>query len=266
MRGANADTAVDKKMLLIIGCQRSGTTLVTRIFERDLNTKVYPEHSEISDRDQLDGLRLNHLETVQQTIAANPFPFTVLKPLVETQNAPVLLDFFSQAKALWMFRHYTDVANSNLQRFGMGNGIKNLRFIAQRVEGNWRYENTPPEMVALVDKYFAEDMNPYDAAALFWIVRNQFFFEYNLGQNPRVLMCRYSDLVTKPNEMVGRIYDFVGQKYPGERLVSEVNTASIGKGRKIDLSPEIEALCDEMLARLEAAYQTQEEAFYARSS
>ena len=83
-----------QQLLFIIGCQRSGTTLMTRIFNRDFNTLVYPEHSSLSKQDKVDGLRLNPLPQVEKRIKATRFPLVVLKPLVETQNSCQLLDFF----------------------------------------------------------------------------------------------------------------------------------------------------------------------------
>ncbi len=248
-----------QQLLFIIGCQRSGTTLMTRIFNRDFNTLVYPEHSSLSKQDQLDGLRLNPLPQVEKRIKATRFPLVVLKPLVETQNSCQLLDFFDGSKALWMYRDYRDVALSNLRRFGLQNGIKNLRYIVQEQEDNWRVEKLTPEYRDLVSRYFSEEMNPYDAAALFWIVRNSFFFTQDLAAQPAVRMLRYRDLVTEPLATITAVYNFAQRPFPGDRLVQEVHQTSLGKGQaQIDLSPDIQTLCEEMLARLDAAYISQQ--------
>jgi hypothetical protein len=183
----------------------------------------------------------------------------VLKPLVETQNSCQLLDFFDNSKALWMYRDYRDVALSNLRRFGLQNGIKNLRYIVQEQEDNWRVEKLAPEYRDLVKHYFSEEMNPYDAAALFWIVRNSFFFTQDLAAHPAVRMLRYRDLVTEPRATITAVYNFAQRPFPGDRLVQEVHQTSLGKGQaQIDLSSDIQALCQEMLARLDAAYISQQ--------
>ncbi len=255
-RTPRADTAQEPQILFIIGCQRSGTTLMTRIFERDLNARVYPEHSVLSNQDELDGLRLNPLPQIQQHLSTSRFPLVVLKPLVETQNAQYLLDFFSGSKALWMYRDYSDVALSNIRRFGLHNGIKNLRYIVQRQENNWRVQGLDPTYRALVDEHFSAEMNPYDAAALFWIIRNSFFFTRDLAHHPAVKMLRYRDLVTHPLERMTAVYSFIERPFPGERLVQEVHQTSVGKGQRITLSPAIQTLCDDMLARLDACLET----------
>lgn len=246
------------QLLFIFGCQRSGTTLMTELFEKDWRARVYPEHSQLSAKDTLDGLRLNPLEEVQAALARGSFPFAVLKPLVETQNAPHLLDFFPGSRALWLYRDYNDVALSNIRRFGLGNGIKNLRYIAENVSGNWRNENLPAAVRDLVQQHFAETMPPYDAAALFWYVRNQFFFELGLDRDPRVLPLRYRDLVNDPLAAMTRVYRFIQQPFPGPHLLTAVHANSVGKGQRVTLSPPIEALCAAMLDRLDAVYQRQE--------
>lgn len=241
------------QVLFIIGCQRSGTTLMTEILEKDWDVKVYPEHSPLSNQDSLDGLRLNPLPEVKRAIEADRYPLVVLKPLVETQNADGLLDFFPQARAIWMYRHYRDVANSNLKRFGMNNGRKNLAYIARNDITNWRAERLPVAVRELVLEHYSVDMDPYDAAALFWYVRNTFFFDLQLDQHPRVMTCRYVDLVSEPRTTVQTIYDFAGQPYPGDHILSGIHTSSIGRGQNIPLSPEIEQICESMWSRLEEA-------------
>lgn len=237
-------------LLLIFGCQRSGTTLMTKIFEKDWQVKVYPEHSKLSAVDQLDGLRLNPLPDIRQELSKDRYPLVVMKPLVESQNAHNLLDYFSDAYSLWMFRHYKDVAASNLKRFGIGNGIKNLRFIATDRVSNWRVDNLPEYVRRLVREHFSESMDPYDAAALFWYVRNTLFFDQQLDHHPRVKLCHYADLVRFPVESMQSVYSYVHQPYPGDQVVADVHSTSIGKGQHNELSVEIEELCNQMWVRL----------------
>lgn len=250
----------DQTLLFIIGCQRSGTTLMTEILEMDWNARIYPEHSRLSSRDRLDGLRLNPLPEVETTIRRTPFPLVVLKPLVETQNADHLLEFFPRAKAVWMYRHYKDVAASNLKRFGRQNGVKNLGYIVRDERTNWRAERLSEETRAIVKEHFRSDMDPYDAAALFWYVRNTFFFERALNSNPRIITCRYTDLVIDPGRTMRDIYNHLGMRYPGNHIISEVHTSSVGRGQSIQLSAPLEELCAGMWDRLEAALEVTEAA------
>jgi hypothetical protein len=247
----------EKAVLFIVGCQRSGTTLMTQIFERDLNAKVYGEFSSLSSLDSVHRIRLNPLPDVRLQIRRDRASMVVLKPLVETQNTLTLLDCFPTARALWMFRDYRKVLSSNLSLFGINNGINNLRPIVNNEPHNWRSENVSAETRAMVLQHFAEDMDPFDAAALFWIVRNRLFFELGLDRNEAVSMCRYDDLVANPGAVMRRIYDFAGSKYPSDTIIADVRPDRNTTANSITLSPRIESMCDDLLQQLNAAYERQ---------
>lgn len=248
-----------KKIFFITGCQRSGTTMMQRIFEHDLQAKVFGEFSRLSFFDP-GKLRLNPLNQVKREIEKEPTELVVMKPLVESQNLPELLNYFNDSKALWMYRNYKDVASSNLKNFGQKNGVKDLRPIANRDPFNWRSESVTEEVREVVLRFFSEDMNELDAAALFWYVRNSLFFQLNLKNEARVKLCKYDELVQAPNRIMKDIYAFIGLPFPGEKIVADVNTSSVGKGQKIQLNPEITALCEGMLERLKQAHRRQAEA------
>jgi hypothetical protein len=74
-----------------------------------------------------------------------------------------------------------------------------------------------------------------------------------LDQDRRVIMCRYADLVSQPDDTMRRIYGFVDLPYPGSHLVGGVYEDSRGLGRSVPLNPDIEALCETMWNRLNAA-------------
>lgn len=246
-----------KRILLIVGCQRSGTTLMQQIFDRDLNAKIFAEYSEISKSYQ--NLRLKPLATVKRIFERNPAPLIVAKPLAETQNTLKLLAYFPGAKALFMYRNYMDVASSDLKQFGMRNGIDNLRPIVRGENDNWRSEGVPEDVRALLRERFAEDMNPYDAAALFWYARNRFFFDLGLDRHPSVVPYRYEDLVTDPPGMIARLYGLVGMEFPVENA-SVVSASSLGKGKDVPLSADVDALCRGLLKRLDEANSRANEA------
>ncbi len=137
-QGLLMPSASAQTLLFIFGSQRSGTTLMTRLFARDLYTKVYAEYSGLSVAvNGARGLRLRPLEEIAQELHKVKAPLVVLKPLAETQNAANILDFFPGSKALWMYRHYQDVAVSKLKKSGMHNGIRDMQFILEQRD-SWR--------------------------------------------------------------------------------------------------------------------------------
>lgn len=242
-----------KSILFIVGCQRSGTTIMQEVFDQDLNTRIFGEFSEISSDDTVCGIRLNSLDLVEQEFAKVSVPFIVSKPLVESSRTLELLGYFKGSKALWMFRDYRDVTLSNIKHFGLNNGIDDLRGVFNNEPGNWRAEGLSDDMRAMVATYFSEEMNPYDAAVLFWITRNSLFFDLGMDKRPDVLMCSYNDLVTHPERFLRYLYRQVGQHFPESNITAAIHANSIEKGASVNLSPEIEHLAQKMMERLIAA-------------
>ena len=244
----------NNKVLIILGCQRSGTSLIYWIFERDFNTKIYREKSLLNNRDH-EGLRLNPTYQILKEFSKYDKKLIVIKPLVESQNANLLLHRIPNSKIIWMYRNYNDVVLSNIKAFGINNGINDIKPIVNNNRKNWRCQRVSKETQSIINKYFSTTMNPFDAAALFWFVRNRFFFEQRLDQNKNVMLCRYEDLVYQPEPVVKNIYDFIGYHYPGKRITNGIHTKSVGKGCKVNLSPKISQLCDEILRKLEDNYR-----------
>lgn len=237
-------------VVFLLGIQRSGTSLMYWVFERDLGVKVYREASELSSFDEVERIRLNPLPLVREQVERHRLPMVVLKPLVESQRANELLATFPRAKALWAYRHYQDVAASNLKAFGRGNGISDLQPLLRDDPENWRSQYSSAETRRIIRDFYTPDMNPHDAAALFWWARMQLFFEQGLDKNPNVLLSRYEDLVTNPPRTMRRVYAFLDRPFPGDHITKDVNAQSLGKGRETQLSQGVDELCGDMLSRL----------------
>ena len=248
-----ADEDTPKKILFIMGCQRSGTTMMLRILERDMQSRIYGEFSELS----LGPNRtlLKPLPEVKAIIERDPAPFVVAKPLVETQRLPEFFEYFPDAKVLWMYRHYKDVASSNLKNFGKDNGVDDLRPIAQGDPNNWRSSHASEHVRAIAKQFFSEDMSPFDAAALFWYARNSLYFDMDLSHHPQVMISRYNDIVLDPRTKLQEIYRFVGRPFPDHIVSHDIQSSSVGKGSEITLTPDIEERCQHMLNRLNQVYE-----------
>jgi sulfotransferase family protein len=243
-----------KKILFIVGCQRSGTGLMLQIFDNDLNTKTFGEFSKLSNIDE-DKIRLNPLPLVEKDLQKVRVPLIILKPLVETQNILKLLEYFDDCKALWMYRDYKDVVSSNLHVFGINRGSNDLLPIVENDSKNWRSEKVSTDVREVILTHFSEDMNPHDAAVLFWYARNSIYFELGLDQNPDVLLCKYEDLVRYPEKVVKSIYGTLNQNYPGPDILKKISSKSLKKGQDVKLSPEIDLLAKELLDKLNKTYQ-----------
>ena len=243
----------DRRHVFIVGMQRSGTTTVVRVFERDLRTRVFQEHSPLSNQDLERKIRLNPLRDVERTLQNVRAPLVVLKPLVETQKTPMLLDHFDPSLAIWCYRHYLAVAQSNIRQFADRGGKNNLRPIVQRDRNNWRAEVVPPDVEDTVDRLFSEDMTQLDAAALFWWVRNRLFFDLALDTDARVHMLQFDRFVTDPRGAMTEIYDRLDVPYPRRDVTAGVDARVARPNPDAPMNNEIRELCDLLWEQLRAA-------------
>lgn len=224
---------------------------MTKIFDRDLNTKVFPEVSELTSQDPHRQLSLNPLPSVKATLDKEKATLIVLKPLVESQNILHLLNYFEGSKAVWIYRDFKDVAASHVKKWGSINSINDLRAIVDALPNNWRFENVSEDVRNFVLDHYSEQMDPYDAAAVYWIVRNRLFFELNLAENPNILIYKYEQIVADPSSGMQKVYQFLGHKYPGDQIVRNVHRKSVNKGRDIHLSIEIDRQCTKLMRNLD---------------
>ena len=240
-----------KTVVYVVGCQRSGTSMFHHLLRRDLDSVTYDEESPLSTDDLKQGLRLNDLESVRSRIEADRSPLVALKPLVESQNLQELLALFPETRAVWMYRHYADVAASNVTYFGDATGRGDLAAILSEDPTDWRAEHVDPGIRDILHEFHGPDLPAHDAAALFWFARNSLFFTRGYDTDPRIRTCRYSDLIEHPGSVMAEVYGFLGRPYPGDRIVNEVFATSRGKGRDLALAPRVRDLCEDLLGRLD---------------
>ncbi len=230
-------------LLHIVGCQRSGTTMLTELLDRDARVRVFGELGSLFD-ERPRHHRLRDLDDVKRRLGRSGAALNVVKPLVESQRVRELLALDPDAIAIWMFRHYRDVAASNLRRFGVDNGVNNLRPIVDDVR-DWRNEGLTGSTRDLVRSLFREDMPPHDAAALFWYCRNTLWANQRLEGEARIRTLQYEQLVSDPDATIRPLYRWVGLDPPDRRTTDFVHARSIGKGRD-QIGGKVRTLCDTM--------------------
>ena len=194
---------------------------------------------------------------VAAVLSRVPAPLVVIRPLVETQRARTLLNYFPNAKALFVYRHYADVASADLLKFGPRNAIDNIRPIATGNTHDWRSASTTAAVRARVAAFFSDTMSPNDAAALFWYARNQLYYDLELAAHREAMLCRYEDLISEPAAVMRRIYEFADITCPDLSHTRQLSAGPSTSTEKLELLPEVRALCEQLQARLDAQYELQ---------
>ena len=229
--------------LFVAGVQRSGTNMLMDILEKSWVIDAYHERDERA----FDNYKMRELPVIEGLASASPFPVFAIKSLFELQDLPGLMEHFPPAKALWIVRDYNDTVNSTLKSFSR-NLVERINRAVKPGSTEWLGAGMSDATRELFSPYVHPNMEPADAAALQWYMRNVLFFEMSFDGNPDVLAIAYEKLVTEPKQEIKRICEFIDVPYV-PRLSRGIFSSSIGKRQKPELLPEVRALCDGLKER-----------------
>lgn len=240
----------DTRTLLIFGCQRSGTTALQHVFAADRNVVSFGELGLAFERWPYNR-RLRSEKTVRRMTRLTGASMVVIKPLVESHRIVDLLDRLPDSRAVWMYRHYADVASSNLKRFGADNGRSNVTRALSGEPRDWRTCGVGDHEVEVLRGFDFDSLGNHDFAALFWWLRNKLFYDQQLIEEDRLRMCSYRDLVTEPQQTIDAMYRLAGLEPLRPGAGGLIHQSSVDKGKDIDLDPGVRELCETMWRLLE---------------
>ncbi len=236
-----------RTIFFIFGCQRSGTTMLQQtLLNRSWHVLIMEEH----DR-RLVGNAPHKTEWQEDAIVfgrirALPFEVIAVKPLVESYRAAELLETAGRATAVWMLRHYRDVARSNLLRFGLGNAHRDLQPFITGDSLDWHCRGATEETRKRVIELVRNGLEPLDAAALFWWTRNQLYFDQHLSEDERFRILRYERICSSPEDVIQSLSDYIGVSLPVRSTISRIRSQRAKASPVDELDPRIEQLCAKM--------------------
>lgn len=248
-----------KNIVFIFGCQRSGTSILSEAFAKVPDTKSYLEtNTELSDNDNSEKghtIRLNRLDDVREKIYHRPHKNIVIKPIVESQRALDILNFFPESKAIWIYRNPKSVAVSMTNKWGKQIGHNELKTAISGGKLDWRSQNLH-ELEKIYLRAMAANCTNTDAAGMFWYSRNSHFFRQSLKDNQRVKLLEYDTLVKTPI-IFNNFLHWLG--FTEKLNVSDMpfNTNSVDKGDNMVFSSNINALLESMKSQLDFHYNHQ---------
>lgn len=253
-----------KTVGFIVGCQRSGTTMLTKILARSPHVSVYGEANKEANKDW----RLRDEKEIKQLIRREHHELIIFKPLNDTQYTDRLLLYDDNAKAIWIYRCYQDTVNSAVTKW-QDTHKKYMLWISRQSslttpagysgEDKWNaiyIERMPSGIKLLVNELAHADISNEEGAALLWYVRNRIYFDLNLSGNDKVMLVKYEDLVTDPLFHVRRIATFLETEID-DNIVDGVVTTSINKHSAPVINPAIRSHCDKLMNLLDRQYMQQ---------
>ena len=236
----------ERRVVLIFGCQRSGTTMLQQTFlDRSWRVLILEEHDRRLVRPGPEETVWQEYSVVLARIHRLPFEVVAAKPLVESASAAALMDAAGAVKAVWMLRHYSEVARSNVRRFGMDNPYRDLQPIRSRDALDWRYKGATEETRETVTALLNRRLTPFDAAALFWWTRNQLYFDQRLWEDDRIRILRYERACNQPDEVIRSLSNHIGVALPPRSIASQVRAQPFHPETG-ELDPAVERLCTKM--------------------
>lgn len=237
-----------RRVVLIFGCQRSGTTMLQQtLFDRSWRVFILEEHDRrlVGDDPDPEETDWEEDDLVFRRIHRLPFEVVAVKPLVESYRATALVKAAGQASGIWMLRHYLDVARSNLRRFGLGNAHRDLEPFKSRDSADWRCRGATEETRQTVNELLREGLEPLDAAALFWWTRNKLYFDQHLEVDERIKVLRYERVGNCPEDVIRSLSDYIGVSLPIHSTVHRIRTRQ-AEDVVNELNPLVEGFCAEM--------------------
>lgn len=244
----------DRRVVFVVGCQRSGTNMLMRAIDRSPLTWIYNEGTNAAFADY----RLRPTPVIERLVQRSPAPTVVFKPICDAHLTDRLIEQHRDARAVWIYRDYADVCNSMVALWG-DHEKEIVRQITERRWGalGWRGERLSASTIQVMDRLYHEGLTSAEGAALVWYMRNRFFFELGLMEDRRVRLARYEDLVASPSRTFSSCFAFLDCPFDAA-FVSDVVSSSVRKQARPHLAPAIEALCGELLARLDREYARHE--------
>lgn len=232
-------------LLFVMGYGRSGTTMLQNLFERDLRIEVLGENEPRIAHDYM--LVAENVNTVVQASRAEVI---VLKPILNSFDAPRLLQDFPNAKVIWLIRNHKDVIASASAFFGRTVSDCMRDVVTNDLQDNWLGKGIPDALLMELRSIPTDTLSSHDWLALVWYAVNRTLIDSELCGHPRLLPIRYEDLVTRPEEILRAIYDFIGVSF-NRRAALFINSHSIGKGNGIVLDPKVDARCTQLKAAID---------------
>ncbi len=242
-------SSVSPTPIFVLGCQRSGTTMLIDTLMRAPGLWSHPEKSLIA----YDNFRLRSAPIVRAITARTPAHRVIYKPLCDSQLGDQLLLDHPDARVFWVVRRWQDVANSAVVKWG----DHQREVIDEVLRGHastvgWRGERIPSSVLAQLQDVVDGPLTAHAGATLFWYLRNSFLFTLGLDADPRVRVVAYEDLVQRPHEVFPQLFAHVGVPFTDE-ILADVHAKSVGRAEPPEVGARIAALADALTARLRAA-------------
>jgi hypothetical protein len=192
---------------------------------------------------------LKDFTTLEQLIQGSDASLVLFKPIRDTYQINRLLSHFPNAKGIFMIRHYGDVINSGMKRFGADHWLKQVKTWLATDFAEFSIAPPRQETKDFVRSRYTPTITPESGAALFWWFRNQQFFDLECHTNEHIRLAQYERIVSNPDQEVAALCDFLGIKFHPD-ATDGIRPTSVRRDNPPILDEQIEQDCHQLWQRL----------------
>ncbi|NNG00356.1 MAG: hypothetical protein HKM93_13300 [Desulfobacteraceae bacterium] len=238
----------DTLPVFILGCGRSGTTMMLDIFHRDTRIETLGEKdTKIAGKNFM-----LHYNKIGPAIRASKAPILVMKPILNSFDAKKLLTQYEKAVVLWIVRDYRDMIASSMKKFGDRVAAYIRNFIMHDKGDNWIVSGMKPETKKHLKTLEFGTFSDIDWMGLVWWSVNQTVLSDGLDRYEGFHLVNYESFVND-EDALKKIYGILGLdlKLSGSKLV---HSKSIGKGHYVKMNSVVDGMCCELIEKLSGLF------------
>lgn len=236
---------IETKPIFLFGKQRSGTTMLMFVFHLRPDTEVFDEHG---NNEAFLDFRIRDFETLKRLICKSKARFACFKPICDSHLIADFVAHFPGGRFVWIYRDYRDVANSSLRKFRNPNC--QIKMVCKGENGGgWLQDGVSTETAEILRSLYSPRLSEFDFACMVWWARNKIFTESNLADLQNLVLVKYEDMVTEPEETFRSLFSFLGMRYhyPAIRYI---HRKSVSKHSYPEINPTVRKLCEDLMVEL----------------
>ncbi len=231
--------------VFLVGSGRSGTNMLASSLSRSWNINLFNE----DNPQAFEHWRLRDLSIIESLVEHNYAPIVLFKPILDTYRIGQFLAYFTNAKAIFIFRQVDDVVNSSLKKFGTEDRIGHVNDWIVNDFQEFSMAMPPQSTRELIRGLWKPNLSPGSGAALYWLFQNSLFFDLNLSRNKEVALVQYEAVVTSPTHEFRKICEFLDIKY-APKFSKNIFASSIKRDNVPEIDSEIRDACDLLFGQL----------------
>jgi hypothetical protein len=194
--------------------------------------------------------RLRPLDEIEKLVEKSYARVALFKPVLCTPHSREYLTRFPDARLIFVYRHYNDVVNSSIKKFGAADRLSHVNSWMEDDFGEFAPIAPPAAAKAAVRELWRPDLSPESAVALYWFFYNSLYFDLGLEQEERARLKGYESLVANATQEIQEACSFFGLNFDPV-MVEGIFTSSIGRDSSPQIDADIQSACAELWERLQ---------------